>query len=187
MKALPNVLTLLRMGAALPLFWCIVSGHEQAAFWVALGAGASDGVDGWLAKRFGWTSRLGAILDPLADKVLLLAALVGLTQHGSLPMWLLSVALARDLCLVMGGMVYHWRYEKLTPQPSVPGKLTTLALVLLIVLTLASEAFGLGLDGTIEVLVWLSAALLGLSWIHYWLVWSPRSRAIAQSKGSPTP
>lgn len=184
MKHLPNVLTLLRMGAALPLFWCIVAGHELAAFWVALVAGASDGLDGWLAKRFGWTSRLGAILDPLADKVLLLAALVGLTQHGDLPIWLLSVALARDLCLILGGIVYHWRYERLTPQPSVPGKLTTLALVVLIVLALAADAFALQLETAIEVCTWISAALLGLSWIHYWLVWAPRSRVVAGRRTS---
>lgn len=180
MSGLPNALTILRMLAAVPLVWCIVSGFELAAFWLALGAGASDGLDGWLAKRFGWTSRLGAILDPLADKVLLLAALIGLTHHGALPVWLLGLALARDLCLVLGGLVYHWRYEKLTPQPSLPGKLTTLVLVLLVVSALAVDAFQLaGLGDLITGLTWSSAALLGISWIHYWLIWSPRSRTIA--------
>jgi cardiolipin synthase (CMP-forming) len=185
MSFLPNALTILRLLAAGPLVWCIVQEHEQAAFWLALGAGASDLLDGWIAKRFGWTSRLGAILDPLADKVLLLAALIGLTHHGVLPVWLLGLALARDLCLVLGGMVYHWRYEKLTPQPSVPGKLTTLVLVLLIVVALAAEAFALtDLNQLVTGLTWSSGALLGISWIHYWLVWSPRSRSIAARRNN---
>lgn len=185
MSWLPNALTLLRMLAALPLFLCIVHGLDTAAFWLAVVAGASDGLDGWLAKRFGWTSRLGAILDPLSDKVLMLAVMLALTWTGDLPVWLLGLALARDICLVLGGLVYHWRYEKLTPQPTVPGKLTTLALVLLIVVVLAGRASGWSPGWLLDLLIGASTLLLCLSWIHYWLIWSPRSKAVAQRRQTP--
>jgi cardiolipin synthase len=185
LRQLPNVLTGLRLLAAIPLCICIMQGADLAAFWLALIAGASDGLDGWLAKRFGWTSRLGAILDPLADKALLLAALIGLCFTGDIPIWLLGLCLGRDLCLVLGGMVYHWRYEKLTPMPSLPGKLTTLALVVLVLSALAQHAFDWPPRLLIELLVWLSGALVLLSWWHYWMLWNARSHAVRQRQSRP--
>lgn len=182
LRHLPNALSILRLLAALPLCVLIVQQSALAAFWLALLAGSCDAVDGWLAKRFGWTSRLGAILDPLADKALLLGALIGLSFTGDVPVALLGLALARDLCLVLGGMVYHWRYEKLTPMPSLPGKLTTLTLVLLVLCALALHAFNWPPRTLLLVLQWLAAGMLVLSWWHYWILWNARSHAVRRSQ-----
>lgn len=187
LRHVPNLLTTLRLLAAVPLYLCIVQGLDVAAFWVALVAGGSDGLDGWLAKRMRWTSRVGAILDPLADKALMLAALLGLTYTGDVPIWLLGLALGRDLCLVLGGMIYHWRYERLTPQPSLPGKLTTFVLVLLVVAALALHAYGWPPPLLIQLLGWLAGAALVVSWVHYWQLWNGRTHQLLRQRRAATP
>lgn len=187
LRHVPNLLTTLRLLAAVPLYLCIVNGLDVAAFWVALVAGGSDGLDGWLAKRMRWTSRVGAILDPLADKALMLAALLGLTHTGDVPIWLLGLALGRDLCLVLGGMIYHWRYERLTPQPSLPGKLTTFVLVLLVLAALAQHAYGWPPQALIRCLGWLCAVALAFSWAHYWRIWNARSHHLLRQRTPSDP
>jgi cardiolipin synthase len=75
---LPNAITLARVLASLPLLWLLLRGHYVPAFWLALAAGASDALDGIIAKAFGWQSVLGGILDPIADKLLLGVCIFGL-------------------------------------------------------------------------------------------------------------
>jgi cardiolipin synthase len=182
LKHLPNAISVTRGLCAIPLLWLTLQGQWEAAFWLAMIAGASDGVDGWLAKRFGWQSRLGAGIDPLADKALLLSALLSLTLSGDLPLWFLLLALARDVCIVLGAFIFNWRYERFTPKPSLLGKLTTAALIALIVVELGLRAFVWPLTGAINVLLYLSSALLVASWVHYWLLWQRLSLEVRQRK-----
>ena len=81
LRHLPNLITLLRLALVWPVYWQISKGQYESALILAAIAGGSDAVDGWLAKHFGWESRLGGLMDPLADKLLLLAAFTGLTME----------------------------------------------------------------------------------------------------------
>ena len=137
---LPNAITLARVLASLPLLWLLLRGHYVAAFWLALVAGASDALDGVLAKSMGWQSVLGGILDPIADKVLLSVCFYGLWWTGYLPTWLVVVVLGRDVVILLGAWAW-WRLKgRFTPEPSPMSKSTTLAQLLLVGLMLAQLA-----------------------------------------------
>lgn len=175
-RFLPNVISVARGLAALPVLWTILHGHWQAAFWIALIAGLSDLLDGWLSKRFSWQSRVGAALDGLADKVLLTGIFFGLVLVAKLPLWWLLLTLARDLVIVLGAWCYNRFIEKLRPQPSLAGKASTAAQIALALAVLASNAWGWPPALIEVVLFWLAVALTALSGIHYIVVWALRAR-----------
>src|SRR5688572_24109147 len=107
MRHIPNLLTLLRMLLTVPLAWLLRDGRFDTALIVALVAGFTDALDGFLAKRFSWQSRLGGLIDPVADKLLLVACFVGLAQVDALPWWLAAVVIGRDAVIVSGAVAYH--------------------------------------------------------------------------------
>ena len=144
LRQLPNALTGLRLAMAPVLPWLLVTGRYRAALVVALAAGVSDALDGLLAKRFGWQSRLGSLLDPIADKLMLGLAMLGLAWVAMLPSWLVGLVLARDLVIVAGAAAW-WRLAgPFDGQPSLLSKLTTALQVALVLLCLA-ELSGLSL------------------------------------------
>lgn len=125
MHHLPNLLTLLRFLLVPPVAWLILAEAYDSALLLFVLAGASDALDGFLARRFAWTSRLGALLDPLADKLLLVVSCLCLSWVGLIPGWLALVVLARDMLIVAGAVCYRWRVGSLTISPSRLGKLST--------------------------------------------------------------
>ena len=133
---LPNAITVARMVMALPLFWWLTQGRFEPAFWLALVAGASDAVVGALAKRFGWRSRTGALLDPLADKLLLCVGFLGLWLGGAMPGWLVALVFARDLIILSGSLTWWQKIGPFEPEPSLLGKFTTLVQILLVLAVL---------------------------------------------------
>jgi len=126
MRHLPNLLTVLRLLLVAPVAWLILGEAHAAALLLFVLAGLSDALDGFLARRFDWTSRLGALLDPLADKLLLVVSCLCLSQVGLIPWWLTLVVLGRDLLIVGGALCYRWRVGALDISPSRLGKLSTL-------------------------------------------------------------
>lgn len=136
MRHIPNVLTLLRMLLTVPLAWLLRNGRFDAALLLALFAGLSDALDGYLAKRFSWQSELGGLLDPVADKLLLLACFLGLADAGVLPWWLALLVLGRDVIIVAGAVAYHNLVGPLHAAPSYLSKLTTVLQILLVLATL---------------------------------------------------
>lgn len=134
---IPNAITLARVLASLPLFWLLVQGHYVPAFWLAVVAGLSDAVDGALAKGFDWTSLLGGVLDPIADKLLLAACFLGLWWTGKLPTWLVLVVLGRDLVILAGAFAWWRLIGSFTPEPSGISKATTGVQLLLVAMVLA--------------------------------------------------
>jgi cardiolipin synthase len=126
-RHLPNVITAARLALVLPLVWLMHGDQFRTAFWVAFAAGLSDALDGALAKGFGWQSRLGGLLDPLADKLLITACFVGLWSAGVLPGWLLALVIGRDLVIVAGALAYHGLIAPLEAAPSLASKATTAA------------------------------------------------------------
>lgn len=137
---LPNAITITRMVMALPLLWLLMNGHYPQAFWLALLAGASDALDGFIAKRFGWRSVIGGVLDPIADKLLLSVCFFGLWWSGHLPSWLVAVVLIRDLVILFGAYIWWRLVGSFKPAPSGISKMTTLAQIVLIALVLAHLA-----------------------------------------------
>ena len=103
-------------------------------------AGFSDALDGYLAKRYNWTSRLGSLLDPLADKLLLLSAFITLAWLHWIPLWLVSLVILRDLVIVSGAIVYHMRIEQLDAKPSLVSKLNTVTQILLVLAVMFTQA-----------------------------------------------
>ncbi len=176
LRHLPNIITVLRIGACLPLAWLIVHGDERSALWLALAVGASDVLDGFLARRFNWQSRIGGLLDPIADKLFLVSAFIALGVAGALPVWLIVLVILRDLVIVAGAFAYHRLVEPLSAAPSTIGKFNTLAQVALILVVLAGRA-GFALPFDLEsVLVWIVAVLAVISGGHYVYTWTRRAQ-----------
>ena len=140
--------------------------HE--AFWLTMAAGASDAVDGYIARAFGHKSRLGAYLDPIADKLLILTLFGILTWEEHLPMWLAALVIARDAAIVITvAMFTRMKKEGLRMQPLFISKATTFAQLTLLIATMADLAFSLGWSDVRLWLAWLAAALTVGSWVAY--------------------
>lgn len=137
---LPNAITLTRVLASLPLLWLLMREQYVPAFWLAVLAGASDALDGIIAKSFGWQSVLGGILDPIADKLLLSVCYFGLWWSGQLPTWLVAVVMGRDLVILVGALAWWRLIGAFRPDPSGISKVTTLAQLLLVGLVLGHLA-----------------------------------------------
>lgn len=180
-RHLPNLISALRLVLVLPTVWALLSGQYGLALALFLVAAASDGVDGFLAKRFGWHSQLGAVLDPVADKTLMAACYLALAWLGALPLWLLIVVLGRDLVIVAGALAYHLMIDRVEVSPTIISKLNTaaqLALVLIVLMQLA----GLVQPGsTLYGLIYLVLATTLLSGGQY--VWTWGSRALRSRSG----
>lgn len=161
LRQLPNAITGLRLAMAPVLPWLLVAGHYRSALAVALVAGFSDALDGLLAKRFGWQSRLGSLLDPIADKLMLGLAMLGLAWVSMLPVWLVGLVLARDLVIVAGAAAW-WRLAgPFDGRPSLLSKFTTALQVALVLLCLA-ELSGMSLPIQVRIQTVVAVGLLTL-------------------------
>lgn len=182
LRHLPNAITLLRIALVVPIALAIVDGRHQLALVLAVTAGASDALDGFLARRFGWQSALGAWLDPAADKLLMTTCFLTLAYVDAVPLWLAGLALVRDLVLVGGTVAYTSIVGVLTPRPSALGRATTALQILAILAALLGRA-GWPLPGASADWVFAAAALATVaSGIDYVRVWSGRAR---QKRSSP--
>ena len=122
-----NLLTLGRLASIPPLLLLLVDGAFASAFYLFLAAAASDGLDGFLAKRFTGVTTVGAVLDPVADKLLMTGLLGTLAWLGALPAWLFVLTLVRDLLIVAGVIVLRRLVPGFRVAPHLLGKLCTVA------------------------------------------------------------
>lgn len=151
--------------------WLIISGRIQTAFFVFAIAGLSDAVDGFLAKRYDWQSELGAYLDPLADKLLLVSVFIALGHFGTLPVWLVIAVVSRDI-LILAAFMLSWMLDSpMRVRPLLVSKLNTLSQIVLASIALADVGFELGLDDVRVVLVWTTGVLTLLSALAYLRDW----------------
>ena len=176
LRQLPNALTVSRMLMVLPLVWLLREGRHVESLWLVFAAGVSDALDGLLAKRFGWQTRLGSLLDPVADKLLLDACYLGLWAGGHVPTWLVVLVVGRDVFILLGATAYHWLVRPLTAVPSLLSKATTLAQVLLVLAILLHLAWRPMPVAALEVATIATGALTALSGLDYVLRWSLRAR-----------
>jgi cardiolipin synthase (CMP-forming) len=156
MRHIPNVLCVLRMLLVVPVAWLLVTDQYRLTLGMFAFAAATDGLDGFLAKRFGWTSELGKILDPLADKILLVGVFVTLAFLGVVPAWLAVIAVARDVIITAGAITYNWLYGDLQGRPTAISKLNTLCQILYLLLVVSSRA----MDSTPQTAITILGALV---------------------------
>jgi cardiolipin synthase len=150
--SIPNLITLGRVILVPVVFWLLLTGELQAAFMVFVVAGISDAVDGFLAKRFNWETELGAYLDPLADKLLIVCIFIALGVTDRLPSWLVITVVSRDVLIVIA-VVLSWLLGHPTPmKPLAVSKINTVAQIVLAATVLADEAFRLRLGGPVQLL-----------------------------------
>jgi cardiolipin synthase len=165
--ALPNIITALRLLLVPAVVAAIARGHFALAAILFALAGISDGVDGWLARRFGWTSPTGAMLDAVADKLMIVATIVALVMLGLLPLWLTLVLLLRDTLMVAGISLYHRLLGGVQMAPLRSGKLHVFVLFGVLSLTLAHAAGLQWLAGPLPWLFVLAAATAVVSYLGY--------------------
>ena len=175
-RHLPNLLTGLRLAAAPTTAGLLVAGHFNAAFGIFAFAGLSDAADGFLAKRFNLSTRLGRILDPAADKALMLAAFLTLAFLGDVPLWLAFLVIARDAAIIAGLLIAVGLRAPIAIQPLLIGKVCTVVQVVYIGLHLAALAFELPL--TIPIDAYVVAAVTLASLFAYGGVWLAAMRAV---------
>ena len=173
---IPNVITLMRILLVLPIAWLLWGGRYPEALLLVAVAGLSDAVDGALARRFGWRSEFGALLDPLADKIIAVVLFVVLTMQGQLPLWLAVVVVARDAVILAGAGAYRLLFGKLVMAPTLVSKANTavqLVVLLLVLFALcsfgaASEIAAALADPLCFYLVALLSVLSGLDYVVTW-------------------
>ncbi|WP_020408239.1 CDP-alcohol phosphatidyltransferase family protein [Hahella ganghwensis] len=170
-RQLPNAITLLRILLVVPIVYCLAREWYRDALWLFLIAGVSDGLDGFLARTFHWSSRFGAITDPLADKALLVSVFVVLTLNGLLPWWLMVLVFVRDLIIVIGALAYHMMLGSYSIRPSIWGKLSTFTQITYVLVVVFYYA-GLPMPAlAVELGVWAVAAVCLVSGSHYVTSW----------------
>ena len=140
LQLIPNVITSLRLLLAIPICISIYQGNELLALLLFIFAGISDGFDGYLARRFTWESEFGKLLDPLADKCLILSTLLALAYVQLLPISLVSILLVRDALAVMGSMLYLMLFEGRNSESNRWGKHFTGWTIALFIITLLQES-----------------------------------------------
>lgn len=172
---LPNLITGLRLLLVPVILWFLIAGRHAEALVLVCIAGLSDGADGFLAKRYGWQTRLGAILDPLADKALLMGTFVVLGVQGFLPLWLVVLALLRDMLILAGALSYQLWIQELKIQPSLLSKANTLAQILLLTVILLKLSLGASWPLLSQALMGLVTVTILASGIHYVATWSHKA------------
>ena len=167
---LPNVITFARLCAVPLAVWLVVEHQLALAFFLFVAAGASDAVDGWLARRNGGGNSIGAMLDPVADKALLVTMYVSLAAVNELPDWLAILVVFRDAVIVGGVVVLSLLGQQVMIRPLYVSKLNTALQIVLVAVTLLSAGFGLSAPIAIDVLTWVVAATtLGSGAAYVWV------------------
>jgi cardiolipin synthase len=179
--SIPNIITLGRILLVPIIVWAIASNQMEIAFAIFVIAGVSDAVDGFIAKRFNMASELGALLDPLADKALLVSIFISLGIWGAVPLWLVILVVSRDI-MIVGAVIVSWLFDKPIPmKPLMVSKLNTGAQVAFAALVLAALGFGFDPSPYEVILMVIVAVLTLLSVAFYVVEWVRHMGTIEQS------
>ena len=162
-----NIITILRVVLVPIIIWAMLSGAMLPAFILFLVAGLSDAVDGAVARYFDQQSELGTILDPVADKTLLVSVFIVLSILGFLPLWLVILVVSRDVIIISGILIAFLMGRPVDINPLWISKANTLAQIMLASLVLGLLAFELALPTTQLFLEWITGMLTGLSAAAY--------------------
>ncbi len=171
-RDIPNIITAGRFLLVPPTLLLLLDERYLWALALFAVAGLSDALDGFLAKHYGWSSRLGAIMDPLADKLLLDSVFITLAWLGDLPVWLVAAIIVRDLIIVGGAVAYHFLIGSYEMAPSIISKLTTFSQIVLVLVVLAAYGGLIALSepllNGLEVVVLALTVVSGASYVWSW-------------------
>ena len=188
MRHIPNIISLIRILLVVPIAIALKRGQLETAIGLFAVAAVSDVADGFLAKRFGWQSELGGILDPIADKLLLATVFVTLSFLKLVPLWLMIAAVARDVIIVSGAAAYRFFIGPVAAHPSVVSKMNTLCQGLYILVVVGRAKFGVPhawVEPWLGGVVFVTVAVSGLDYVMVYGRRAVRAAAAARS-GAPT-
>ncbi len=170
-RHIPNLISILRILLVAPLALCLLSKNYTASLGVFLLAGFSDALDGYLARRFDWASRLGALLDPLGDKLLMMTTYLILGLQTLIPMWLVLAVILRDVIIVSGGLLYRFLVGDVVIKPIISSKINMVLQVLLMFSLLLSLSLYPLPPRWLQTLMWLvlfSTLISGSCYVYQW-------------------
>jgi cardiolipin synthase len=184
---IPNIITVARIAMVAPVGLLLWYGAVREALILMVVASASDALDGWLARHFGWMSRFGAAMDPVADKLLVGTLFVIFTLKGIIPIWVALIVLGRDAIILGGALAYRLLFEAIEFAPTYLSKANTAVQIVLLLLLLVAQC-GFDLISPAALLVadpygfWVLAALGLTSGLDYVITWS--LRAVRRAKAA---
>jgi cardiolipin synthase len=171
-NSLPNLITLARLGLVPVIIAMISAGRWPVACLIFIVAGLSDAVDGWLAKTYNLHTELGAYLDPVADKALLVSIYVALSVYGAVPSWLAIAVVARDV-MIIGALIISWLMDRpVAIRPLWISKTNTAAQIAFAAAVLGAKAFQFTLGPWFIVSAVAVAALTLTSLAAYLALWA---------------
>ena len=173
---IPNIISILRFLLIPPAVWYLFHGQAATSLMLFILAGISDGLDGLLARRYGWGSRLGSILDPLADKFMMASIYISLGVLGALPVWLVITVLGRDVLIIAGALGFHLAFGRYEMEPHLLSKLNTVLQIMLVVFVLMSLSVLPMPALFLQTLVWVVMLSTLLSGATYFSIWYGKAR-----------
>jgi cardiolipin synthase (CMP-forming) len=186
-RHLPNLICLVRLALIWPVATALYGGRYGLALALFMLAAVSDGLDGYLAKRFNWTSDLGKILDPAADKLLLVTVFIESTWLGLVPWWVTAAAVARDVLIALGALVFRLWFGPLRGRPTIISKINTGAQLLYLMAVMLGAAVAFPPRDVLQALALTVVATTTLSGIHYVQAFTRRAWALADKDGASGP
>jgi cardiolipin synthase len=182
---IPNIISVIRILLVGPVVYGLLDGQYEIAWWLFVIAGVSDGIDGYLARRFSWQTELGTLLDPMGDKLLMVFTYLTLGWLGQLPVWLVALVILRDVIIVLGTMLYRQITGDTVIQPLSISKVNTVVQILLVVVVIYSLAFWVLPARISASLIYLVALTTVLSGVGYVYVWTRRAcKTIKEEQGA---
>ncbi len=169
---LPNAVSITRIVLVVPIVALLLSREFDWAFALILIAGFSDGVDGYLAKRFGWNTRLGAILDPAGDKLLIAGCFATLAYLALIPIWLATIVILRDVVIVAGSILVNFLVTRLTGDPTRISKLNTVFELMFLLFVISRAGFGWPDQITVTILgaaILVTVVISGCNYVATWI------------------
>jgi cardiolipin synthase (CMP-forming) len=178
-RQIPNLISAFRILLVAPIVVSLAQHQLVTAIALFGVAAVSDAADGFLAKRCGWQSELGAVLDPAADKLLLSTVFITLAYLKLVPLWLMTAAVARDAVIVTGALLYRWWLGPLSVRPSIVSKFNTLCQAAFILAVVGREQFSVPPAWVVALLGALVFVTVALSGIDYVLIYGRRALRLA--------
>lgn len=184
LRQIPNVISSIRILLVAPI--AVALAEHRLAITIALFgvAALSDAADGFLAKRYGWQSELGAVLDPAADKLLLATVFITLAYLKLVPLWLTAAAVARDAIIVLGALLYRYWFGPLSVRPSIVSKFNTLCQAAFIMAVVGREEFAVPPAWVVMLLGAMVFATVAVSGIDYFLIYGRRVLGLARPRAA---
>jgi len=174
---LPNAISLFRIALIAPVLILILDDRFDIALVLFFLAGFSDSIDGYLAKRFDWRSRVGALLDPIADKLLMAGTYITLAWTGHIPIWIAAIVVFRDIVIIGGATAYNFLIRPIEGEPTRISKLNTGLELLFIVFVLSRAAFDWPDPISVTIIGASVLVTVSISGIDYVISWSGRARS----------